>query len=183
MKDQFVVVGTTATLCEGYSDPTFATFDDYGFAYEYLSKKMLPFLNDGYSINNNDIKYDGKNRRTLWNLSNKDDDGYLFIIYQVEPIMKDDGSYVMPKYLAYDQIYSGVEWLWDYVELRCHVSNIALHSRGFDQDFMRFNELTHELYEHVFYELDDMDENILKYVTLDDDDVCIHYHKIQYNYG
>ena len=61
------------------------------------------------------------------------------------------------------------------------VSTIALESRGFDKDFMRFKELTHELYEHVFLELDDMDDGKQTYVTLDDDDVCIHYYKIQYH--
>lgn len=181
--DKFIVICTPGTLCQGYSSPMIKTFDDYGHAYEQAQKSLLSLCAQGYMIsaNEEDIKHDGKDRRTQWFLTLGEDEGYFVQILRIEPIPCEDGAFRLPKYLAYDQIYNSHDWLFDYVSCRCHVSTIALNSRGFDNDFMRFKELTAELYEHVFIELDDMDDGKQRYVTLDDDDVCIHYYKIQYN--
>lgn len=181
--DQYVVISTPGTLCEGYSMPYIKQFNDYGVAFEDARKALISLCSHGYTISSkeDDVKHDSAGRRVQWHLTCGDDEGWYVQIIKIEPYEIDFDKYSMPKYLAYDQIYNSHDWLYDYVECRCHVASIAMNSRGFDQDFMKFKELTAELYEHVFIELDDMDEGQQSYVTLDDDDVCIHYFKIKYD--
>lgn len=180
--DKYIVISTRSNLCEGYSDPIITTHDDYGHAYDFVQRVLIQLCCDDWMINTKkeEVKHDDKGRRIQWNLTYQEEGHYVQIV-KIEPYEVDIDKYEMPTYFVYDQITNTHEWLFDYVECRCQVSTIALESRGFDKDFMRFKELTHELYEHVFLELDDMDDGKQTYVTLDDDDVCIHYYKIQYH--
>lgn len=182
--DQYVVISTPAGLSKNYSDPKIKTFVDYGHAFGFVQSELIALCSQGLYIANEPRNLDDASRRTYWYLDDRQTemgDDHIVRIIKIQPYEIEVDKYKLPKYMLYDQIHDTVEWLFDYVECRCHVSTIALESRGFDRDFMKFNERTHELYEHVFIELDDMDDGKQIYVTLDDDDVCMHYYKIQYH--
>lgn len=180
--DRYVAVSTPSGLCSGYSEPTFKVFDDRGEIELWVNNHLTHLCMMGYTIDLDEQtkKFDDKGRRTRWQLTHGEDD-HVVSIHRVDPIEVELDHYQYPNYLVYDQIYESVEFLRDYVEIMCYVVNVALHSRGFSQDFMTFNKLTHELYEHVFFDLDDMHDGKQEYVTIDEDDTCLHLYKIQYN--
>jgi hypothetical protein len=88
--------------------------------------------------------------------------------------------YAKAEYLVYDQQFNTWDLVFGHMETRLHMANQAMHSKGYDQEFMKFNQETNEIYKEALDSLVDLDEGLIPYITIDEDDNCLHYYKMKF---
>ena len=179
VSDHYVMVSSRSTFCEGYSEPTFSTWFDYGLAHQAVKAELLKLCAMGWTISKTEVEHDENGRRKQWHLVSGDD-GHDVHIVRVSPEMIEPDVYAKAEYLVYDQQFNTWDLVFGHMETRLHMANQAMHSKGYDQEFMKFNQETNEIYKEALDSLVDLDEGLIPYITIDEDDNCLHYYKMKF---
>ena len=71
VSDHYVMVSSRSTFCEGYSEPTFSTWFDYGLAHQAVKAELLKLCAMGWTITKTEVGHDENGLRNPGNMIKK----------------------------------------------------------------------------------------------------------------